>query len=272
MDHQDIAPEETEYTTDGLLDFSDDIITVLVGPEQEKFIVHAKQLQKSPYFRNAMKETWLVDGTISLPVDDPKIIRFYLHFLYASEVPETSFPGLAALYVYGERVVDLRFKDTIIKTIISMSRHSGKDGQCYWPVTDAVDCIYAGTLSGSPGRRLLVDIFACHGGTHWIGDHEYDADFLRDLVLRRMHENEGMKAVTDDEIVAERYLEEPQALSQIQSQQHANLPNTAEVNSLYESENQLHRRLSPDSRTALAAYDERLTLQEVVRASMVRRW
>lgn len=136
------------------------------------------------------------------------ILHFYLHFLYASGVPASNYETLSALYVYGEKVVDLRFKHAVIKTIINLTRQVQDDGICYYPVTKAVDDIYAGRLDGSPGRRLLVDIFWCYSTPDCIGDHKYHADFLRDLVLRRMRLCEGNDITRGRDIVAEEYLEQ----------------------------------------------------------------
>lgn len=155
-----------------------------------------------------MKEPWLVNCTISLPADDPGTLHFYLHFLYAAQVPETTFDGLAILYVYGEKAVDSRFKHAVIGTMIKTIRHMGVTGECYPPFFKAVDCIYTGTLDASPARKLLVDIFSSYGSPAWFGDREYDPGFLRDLVLRRMHEDHGEEAMYGHMIVAERYLEE----------------------------------------------------------------
>lgn len=170
-------------------------------------MVHAKQMKKSAFFENAMKEPWLVDRTISLPADDPGTLHFYFHFLYTTHVPETTFDGLAILYVYGEKVVDPHFKHAVIETMIHTIRHIEVGGQGYTPFFKAVDCIYTGTLSECPARRLLVDIFSAHGSPSWFADHEYDAEFLKDLVLRRMHEDRGEKFVYGHMIVVERYLE-----------------------------------------------------------------
>lgn len=179
-----------------------------MGPNNTKFMLHAEQLKKSPFFENAMKEVWLVDRTISLPADDQLTLHYYFHFLYASQVPATNFEDLAALYVYGEKVIDLDFEHAVISAMIRLTRLVQGDGKCYYPVTKAVDCIYEGTLDGSPARQLLVDIFTVHGTPSWIGDYEYDAAFLRDLVLRRMRESEGEEATMyGHDIVAERYIE-----------------------------------------------------------------
>lgn len=150
-----------------------------------------------------------MDRTISLPIDDPNTVRNYLHFLYASDVPATNYEELAALYVYGEKVMDSRFKHAVVKALIRSTRQVHEDGKCYFPVTNTVNCIYAGTLDGSPARKLLVDIFACHGNPSWMGEYEYDPSFLKDLVVQRMQESQGYEDWLDStNIVAERYLEE----------------------------------------------------------------
>lgn len=111
------------------------------------------------------------------------------------------------MYVYGEKIMDLRFKHAVVKAIIRSTHHRHEDGKVYMPVTDTVNTIYGGTLDGSPARKLLVDLFMCYGHSGWMGDFEYDPGFLRDLVLARMQINEGAKEVYKDEIEAKRYRE-----------------------------------------------------------------
>lgn len=169
--------------------FSNDTVTHTVGVDRVEFTVHLKQLEKSPFFRSAVKKDWLVDGTIALPIDDPTVVHCYLHFLYSSAVPANFYEALAELYVFGEKIMDVDFKNAVIGAIIRETRKPETDGHCYFPTGDVVDILYAGTSSGSPARKLMVDLFFYHGSPSWFDGHEYNGEFLNDVVMKRMEEN-----------------------------------------------------------------------------------
>jgi hypothetical protein len=59
---------------------------------------------------------------------------------------------LAKVYVLGEELMDVKFKNDVLDTIIATATEA-----CYYPIGEAVAIIYEGTTTSSPGRRLMVD-------------------------------------------------------------------------------------------------------------------
>lgn len=60
-------------------------MTLLVGPDQERLLLHRAHAQSSGFFKAAFGKRW-DDGSrgLALPEDDPHLIRVYLHYLYVS--------------------------------------------------------------------------------------------------------------------------------------------------------------------------------------------
>ncbi|KAJ4291131.1 hypothetical protein N0V90_010329 [Kalmusia sp. IMI 367209] len=97
---------------------------------------------------------------------EPKVFKAYLHWLKHATIPRPSngpdqndYPFLAKLYVLGERVGDVRFKNAMIDTIIAVSVKAR-----WCPVGEPVSIIYDGTKASSPARRLMTDFCAHNAG------------------------------------------------------------------------------------------------------------
>jgi hypothetical protein len=44
-----------------------------------------------------------------------------------------------------------------------------------------INTIYSGTVTSSPARRLIVDLYAEHSAASWFNEDEYNSEFLLDL-------------------------------------------------------------------------------------------
>lgn len=89
---------------------------------------------------------------------------------------------LAKLYVYGEKIQDALFKNKVIDAFLGRISEP-IEGTTYHPIAQSVNIIYESTMSGSLGRRFMVDIHVWHGGPHWVTHEaaENNKDFLMDL-------------------------------------------------------------------------------------------
>lgn len=116
---------------------------------------------------------------ITLPDDDPDIVKVYIQWLYFGKIPlllihedidemtdeemseasSSLFSTLATAYVFGEKYHDMVFKGAVLAHMINIS-------QLYeWtPGPETVKITYTGTKAGSPMRRLLAD-YAAHSVT-----------------------------------------------------------------------------------------------------------
>jgi hypothetical protein len=117
-----------------------DTIFLIVGEAQEYMLVHAPYLSaRSEFFRAALSKDWKEGQSrvIKLPEDDPSTVAQYLDFVYKDRLPTQRkwFPdqakfmyfALAQLYVYGERVLDVVIRNTIVEHFVSFSSVVNRD-------------------------------------------------------------------------------------------------------------------------------------------------
>jgi hypothetical protein len=178
----------------------DPIIKLLVGKNHEILNVHQGVLRKSSqYFRNAIKPGWGerrgCPGCLDLSQHDLESVMLYVRWLYSHELLiKLAEPGsysdkeatpelrrthieLAQAYVFGERVMDNKFKNAVMSKFLEFERVSK-----WTPGYEAAVIIYEGTVAGSPIRRLLADLVAHNASTKpiWAG---YFDDYPRDLLV-----------------------------------------------------------------------------------------
>lgn len=190
---------------------------------QDTIKVHEKILcATSEFFKKATKSEWAESrpdpDTMDLTDDHPAVVKAYANWLYFRTLPtpdEHSLANgtfkadcededmtkiddnhdlmdetqifLARAYVFGEKVIDNQFKDTIIDCMIACTV---KFGDC--PSHTAMNILYQGTLANSPARRLIVDfwVYCAHDSKGWAGSvklhtPELIADALEAIVRKR---------------------------------------------------------------------------------------
>lgn len=168
-----------------IFDFSSqDAVTLVVGAEQEEMLVHGTYLSRnSEFFKAALKKEWVEGQTrlIKLPEESPDVMKHYLTYVYHDKlkVSDTTptelmhyydqYSTLADLYMYGERFLNRALQHAVIENIIRLTattRADTKDlGKTYYcfPAGPLINKLYNGTPAGSPGRRLLVDLYVRNG-------------------------------------------------------------------------------------------------------------
>jgi prefoldin beta subunit len=148
-----------------------------VGATSEIFNVHQGLLCKSAeFFKRAMKPEWMEQRsdphTIDLSEDCKETVTHYLQWLYTGGTPIRSLQGqvleetdmvkietnvymaLARAYVFGEKVMDIDFKNTILPMFLDVATSDYLTP----PPIAVVEVVYAGTTAGSAMRRLLTDM------------------------------------------------------------------------------------------------------------------
>jgi hypothetical protein len=177
-----VPPHTHKFTTDNL-------VTLDVGPNHHKIIVHKHSITRtSGFFSAALGKKW-IEGqtrTIELPEEIPEHMEYYCEYLYSGELPtkdfshresgdnmEAGFELLANLYVLGERRMDAKLRNAIIHEMLCVQTLPvripaafGFNNSCV-PPTTAVNIIYQGTREGPPARRLMVDMVIAHGRKAW---------------------------------------------------------------------------------------------------------
>ncbi|KAK3615783.1 hypothetical protein LTR22_027303 [Elasticomyces elasticus] len=175
-------------------------VKLLVGPKSSPFTVHEELIHsRAAFFDAALKKCWTEgrSGQVMMPEDEPDIIRLYVQYLYTSKIylertttsanlkssdnlPE--YIVLAKAYVFGERIQDSEFKNSVVNAILARASEI-IEGKHWYPITSAVDTIYKGTTTGSLGRQLMVEVHVLRGGANFISDDQEmnNKDFLADL-------------------------------------------------------------------------------------------
>jgi hypothetical protein len=172
---------------------------LLVGGDHEVFGVHQGLLcRSSSLLKNAMKPEWQDKredpACFDLTQDEPEPVALYVRWLYHSEVqiklpkagsynrdkasPELqrTYISLAQAYVFGERIIDIKYKNEIMLRLLEVEQASG-----WTPGPEAAAIIYEGSPARSPMRRLISDLIANNASAHlsWV---EYFDNYPRDLL------------------------------------------------------------------------------------------
>ncbi|KAH9845206.1 hypothetical protein Tdes44962_MAKER06780 [Teratosphaeria destructans] len=177
-------------------------VILKVGEEEGEILVHESLIRTcSSFFEAALSKPWKesTERTILLPDDEPNIVKLYVQYLYRKQlcikvVDEHSlklqnhenhpeFFTLATLYVFGEKIGDIGFKNAVLDAFIQRMNDDTPDGGKRYPVNKVVDIIYRGTMAGSKARQLMLDVHVWRGGSWWITENpeENNKEFLMEL-------------------------------------------------------------------------------------------
>lgn len=178
-------------------------VQIVVGPDEFKFYVHQHVLEchgGSMFRAISNRDDWKADKdcTIKLPEEDPEMFRVYAEWLYTGKITaEVHFDDnhfdfyvwttLAKLYIIGVKVEDTVFQDQVVDLIVhAMQRNAIRTKDCNGgkaPDAPTIELIYQHTVTHSPARRLLVDLYILHSNQAWIGSEiaEMNRDFVNDL-------------------------------------------------------------------------------------------
>lgn len=196
-------------------DFSaDETVILLVGPEEQKMLVHSPKITAhSEFFTAALKKEWIEGQSreIKLPEEEPEAMACYIEYAYLDKLPTdiytTASPGLAKeqgynilaqIYVLAERLLDSNCRNRILQEFIRLRDLECENDAKWNPVWVPINIIYNGTTTGSPARRLLVDIHASVASETWyLPDLNVVPAFLMDLVRKFLRNVEGFEIVEE---------------------------------------------------------------------------
>ena len=138
--------------------------------------VHRGVLCKSSaFFKNAIKLEWATqeENVVNLPEDSANTVVGCIKWLYydkiaielyeagddklekKAEEAEKVFCLLAEAYVFGEKIIDAKYKNAVIETIVAACIASG------WNMgPESARIAYEGTPPGSSVRRLIAENIA----------------------------------------------------------------------------------------------------------------
>jgi hypothetical protein len=204
---------EPSMTAPALSLRKEDLVTLLVGPKEEEFAVHESCITRnSDFFKAALKKEWIEGQTriIKLPEETcTKNFVHYLNYAYNEGLPtegiktatDEIFDGnpydtLGKMYVIGERMLDKSVQKAVAGEIIRISSLVSPNGTRHSPGTPCITLIYDGTSTGSPMRRVLVDIWATRGNVDWPCKRQHQ-EFLGELVEELQTKIMAQKVVCD---------------------------------------------------------------------------
>lgn len=107
---------------------------MLVGPNEAAFTVHENYIcAKSRFFKAACRKEWSegITRVIRLPEAEPEMFRSYLVWVYTDglavditnsepvQAQETKYSTFVKLYVLGDRLEDLRLRNSIMEILVN---------------------------------------------------------------------------------------------------------------------------------------------------------
>lgn len=139
----------------------DDIVILLVGPQERKMSVHSPQITAHPEsFAAAFKKEWIEGQAreIEPPEEEPEIMAYYIEFVYFSKLPtdiyttvspgfekEFGFNLLAELYVLAKRMLDSKCRNRLLQETLRLRDLKCKTNVKWNPTCVPINIIYQGT-------------------------------------------------------------------------------------------------------------------------------
>ena len=173
--------QQQSALTDSVTSLSGETIVVLVGENEEPFIVHEAPLHaNSGFFEAALSKDWQEskERRVKLPAEEPKYFKTYVqwvygHRLYIGATEHANYLILSHLYSLGGRLADCDFQDAVLDSYIATARPGASE--CYWlPSNEAIEVLYENTVRGDAARRLMVDLHVCLADESAFGDEAVD--------------------------------------------------------------------------------------------------
>lgn len=157
-----------DHSRSNIVEF-DNIITVLVGEEEKRFIIHQDAVcAKSKFFQAACSTRWLEgqERIVRLRDVDPTVFQAYSRWVYSGKISGPNCIGssnasdktaekslLIELHILGDKLDDIDVRNQAKRMLLdSMERHNSLCDHSH------VNRIYESTLPGSLVRKMLVDV------------------------------------------------------------------------------------------------------------------
>jgi hypothetical protein len=173
----------------------EDLVTLLVGPEQRKMIVNGTSLARdSEFLKAALKKEW-IEGqtrTIALSEECSEVMAQYITYTTSGILSSEDrvyktwsdfhpiYRSLVTLYVYSERFINTAIQKAVINELIRLVKIKSSNGGFWVPCTKDINIIYRGMPETSPARRLLVDIHVSITSENAVSD-DLEHAFLVDV-------------------------------------------------------------------------------------------
>jgi hypothetical protein len=183
-----------------------DIIPILIGPNEEPFSIHADFLvDKSRFFAAACSKKYLEsDGIIRLREVSPDSFRLYLGWVYSHDLRFTSDPRHAdkdkdeddqahpyeqakfcELYLLADLLDDFKLRNKTMEILVTQMRSL--------PHPHTIWRVYERTASKSLMREMLVDkvIMRIDRSDFARDIGEYPPEFVQEVAIQLLHRDHG---------------------------------------------------------------------------------
>ena len=171
--------------------YSDKCINIIVSNDEndQTFTIHAEHINpRARLFQDATPGT-----LIHIPDQDPEIFATYVHYLYTNTLaildstssnPTETTHIMAQLYTLAEKLEDVHAQEDFLKALIDEADKTTAGGDAHFPGISVVSIIYEGTVSGSPARKALVDLYTHSDESYTpasVAEGDWPVEFLCDL-------------------------------------------------------------------------------------------
>jgi hypothetical protein len=175
----------------------DDIIFVLVGPEEKRFSLHKSKLcSKSKFFKAACSKAWIEDKTVRQPHVTVELFRHYCDWIYTGTIPTSRLTPeskiedegaekelFADLYLLGDSLDDIQLRNLAIQRFCVCL-----GGSKSLPSIDLVAHARSSTPPKSLFRKRIVDITVARLSRDRFAETvaEYPLEFVQELAVVAM--------------------------------------------------------------------------------------
>jgi hypothetical protein len=159
---------KADATARDIQDF-ENIVTVLVSPEEKRFIIHQEEIcDKSKFFKAACSKSWIEgqERLIRLSEVKAEVIQCYSNWIYSGTVPAIRITPTSktteissehnlfvSFYVVGDSLEDVQLRNLATQRFCKSLKVGDK-----LPDNDVYAAIWSSTPHGSRLRKQLVNI------------------------------------------------------------------------------------------------------------------
>ncbi|PYI15781.1 hypothetical protein BO86DRAFT_415703 [Aspergillus japonicus CBS 114.51] len=199
-----MAPKSIRVPKDYVNKSQGRAIEIVVGDEQKVYGVHEGLIRSSsPFFDKAMAGEWT------------EIVALYIHWLYYSTLPvfcdepglfgNSEYLDLVKAYVLGDKILDIRFQDTVIDAIVEKCHSIARDGLRWYPVGEVLEYAYHNLAASAPILELFVDIYVAQASSSWLHDWADPTTIPQPLLLRLASKLLNQRDTSEEPLEASKY-------------------------------------------------------------------
>jgi hypothetical protein len=196
----------------------DDLITVLLGPDEFQFQVHRSNIcERSKFFEAAVSTDRWIEGqqnVVRLPEVGAADFQMYIHWVYTGKLSPDVFWSNTGLDPYREQrayfaayIIADFLNDSDLCTLALDTMITKSIDWHYMPNANTCQGVWEKTPKGSPLRAFIVEWKISAEAHEGFSDHvgDYPREFLEEMAVFFMsHQSHREPEREDPEVVADR--------------------------------------------------------------------